>query len=389
MDSEHELLEQLDMHLDRPSSHWLFGAGISFGAGIPLMHQLTKEVLDRTKGEELLPEWFAEAQKSLSKHSHIEHILSQLGDMATMAARSDEDQLTIFGIKVPRTEIIDLHNIFRRHIAEIVRWGLREEKDGTVTKGSSSEPVVVVDDHLDFITALCSRRLGGLEKRRSAVNIFTTNYDTLLEDAIALARIPYSDGFCGGAVAFYEPSLASVDTGSRIVLTKLHGSIDWTVDSAGHIVRRRVSDAYPESAEQIMIYPQATKYVAARRDPFAQQFDHFRKVLSRGASDGSTLGICGYSFGDEHINEEIELAMMQPDNKTTILAFIKDITDIPSNLQAWQKSPWQERLYIISSTGIAQGDAEAKSLPKEEPHNWWTFQGITRVLTDGFAGACQ
>lgn len=81
----------------------------------------------------------------------------------------------------------------------------------------------------------------------------------------------------------------------------------------------RDGDLYPEKSSRVLIYPQSTKYLATQRDPFAAQFDLFRRTL--GSNKENVLAICGYSFGDEHINQEIELALRCPENKTTILAF--------------------------------------------------------------------
>ena len=56
-----------------------------------------------------------------------------------------------------------------------------------------------------------------------------------------------------------------------------------------------------------MIYPQAIKYIHAQSDPFAELFQRFRHRLGSGTDQ--VLLICGYSFGDEHINSEIEEAL--------------------------------------------------------------------------------
>ena len=64
-------------------------------------------------------------------------------------------------------------------------------------------------------------------------------------------------------------------------------------------------------------------YLATQRDPFAAQFDLLRRTLCTGVEN--VLATCGYGFGDEHINQEIELALQHPENKTTILAFVQSL----------------------------------------------------------------
>jgi hypothetical protein len=100
---------------------------------------------------------------------------------------------------------------------------------------------------------------------------------------------------------------------------KLHGSIDWFMSSEDAVVRLREGAGYPPDAPgRLLIYPQATKYEATQRDPFARLFAAFRAAL---ASDRQALlAVCGYSFGDEHVNEEIERALRRRGNQLTLVA---------------------------------------------------------------------
>jgi SIR2-like domain len=154
-------------------------------------------------------------------------------------------------------------------------------------------------------------------------------------------------------------------------------------------LRVRDGDLYPERTSQdperssrVLIYPQATKYLATQRDPFASQFDLFRRAL--GSSSENVLAICGYSFGDEHINQEIELALQHSDNKTTVLAFSSSINDV---LQKWQTLTWSKRLYIISKSGLYVGSSPFYFPEAGKELDWWTFDGVTNLLNDG-AEAC-
>jgi hypothetical protein len=70
----------------------------------------------------------------------------------------------------------------------------------------------------------------------------------------------------------------------------------------GHIFRVRHDELYPDRATDngnVVIYPQSSKYVASRLDPFGCMFQHFRTLLGTGRRQ--VLFICGYSFGDDHI----------------------------------------------------------------------------------------
>jgi hypothetical protein len=209
---------------------------------------------------------------------------------------------------------------------------------------------------LDFVSVLFGTAQAGLRERRGAVNLFTTNYDTLIEDALALGSVPYWDGFCGGAVAFRSHRFGDQVEASwyRALLVKLHGSIDWHQDQDGLVCRVRDGNTYPSTASRLLIYPQATKYHATQRDPFAAQFELLRRAPN--SPRDNTFAVCGYSFGDEHINQEIELAMARPDCRATLLAFCMEGTagllEVP---QGWRASRWGERLFCITERGLYVG----------------------------------
>ena len=71
--------------------------------------------------------------------------------------------------------------------------------------------------------------------REHPVEIFTTNYDQLFEQALERSRAPYFDGFTGASAPFFDPSsVASNDLPSRWTrLWKLHGSLGWTANARG------------------------------------------------------------------------------------------------------------------------------------------------------------
>lgn len=236
----------------------------------------------------------------LPADGHIEHVLSQLADYIAIAERSKSGKLVVGGTTVDKDVLKKAHETVLEQISEVIRWGYVKGPPEQV--GTMKNPIVQVDHHLEFIKALFVVRQAGVHERRRAVKLFTTNYDTLIEDALALTGIPYYDGFSGGAVAFWNHPFGTEepDMHHRACLVKLHGSIDWRINAEGLVHRVRLGDGYPKDATQVLIYPQASKYVATQRDPFASQFDRLRKAM-HGSSD-NILGICGYSFGDEHVN---------------------------------------------------------------------------------------
>ncbi|MDS4031507.1 MAG: SIR2 family protein [Candidatus Contendobacter sp.] len=378
-------LAQLDNLLAASNQSWLFGAGISLDAGIPLMWPLTERVLERAKSEgkpndsKVLK--FVKSQ--LSDDSHIEHILSQLGDHRAIADRSKNKNIDFDGVTLTVEDLDNLHQRILTWIAETIRWGYKPVRSSGAREeiGTIDNRIVTIDQHSAFVSALFNRSQAGIAERRRAVRLFTTNYDTLLEDALALGGFSYWDGFSGGAVAYRshrygddEPNLKD-----RAHVIKLHGSIDWHLGEDDRVWRVRDGDLYPKKISRVLIYPQSTKYLATQRDPFAAQFDLFRRAL--GACDENILATCGYSFGDEHINQEIELALQRPGNKTTLLAFARNLNPL---LQTWRTSSWGKRAYVITEDGLYVG-SDGPYLPPTTPtkRDWWTFAGVTKLLNSG------
>ncbi|MBP9100206.1 MAG: SIR2 family protein [Nitrosomonas sp.] len=380
-----DTLAQLDNLLAASNQSWLFGAGISLDAGIPLMGPLTNRVLTLAETEEepndIKVLQFVKSQ--LSDDSHIEHILSQLGDHRTIADRSKDKTVVFDSVTLSVDELDKLHQKILTWIAETIRWGYKPANPsvGQEVIGTHANRIVVIDHHSAFVSALFNRSQAGVAERRRAVRLFTTNYDTLLEDALALGGFSYWDGFSGGAVAYRshrygdeEPSL-----GDRAHIIKLHGSIDWHLGEDDRVWRVRDGDQYPKKVSRVLIYPQSTKYLATQRDPFAAQFDLFRRALS--AREENVLATCGYSFGDEHINQEIELALQRPENKTTVLAFAPSLN---STLERWRTGPWGKRVYAITGDGLYVGaDGPHSPSTAQAKRDWWTFAGVTKMLNSG------
>ncbi|MEL7656857.1 MAG: SIR2 family protein [Bacillota bacterium] len=378
--------KQVDELLASNKLSWLFGAGISVDAGIPLMGPLTLRIFTKAREDGSSPTLrLLETIKSqLPGDCHIEHILSHIADYATIAERSKDKTIKITNdINLDHNTLVEIHSEILRWIAEIIRWGYVPQSDTTPEQvGSRGNSIVKIDGHCAFINAIFNRTQAGIAARRHAIKFFTTNYDTLLEDALSMGCLSYWDGFSGGAVAYrsYHYGDKEPEPGEyRAHVIKLHGSIDWHLGEDDQIWRVRDGDLYPEKKSRVLIYPQATKYLATQRDPFASQFDLFRRTL--GLSSENVLAICGYSFGDEHINQEIELALRRSENKTTILAFVPELND---TLEHWRTLPWSKRLYIITASGIYSGvQSPMRSQVGGQPQDWWKFEGITKLLSNG------
>ena len=192
-----DTLAQLDNLLGASNQSWLFGAGISLDAGIPLMWPLTERVFTKAKDtgepDDIKVLEFVKGQ--LTDDSHIEHILSHLGDHRTIADRSKNKNVAFGAVTLSINDLDALHQRILAWIAETIRWGYKPAKAGGLAEeiGTREKPIVAIEHHASFVSALFNRNQAGIAERRRAVRLFTTNYDTLLEDALALGGFSYWD----------------------------------------------------------------------------------------------------------------------------------------------------------------------------------------------------
>lgn len=135
--------------------------------------------------------------------------------------------------------------------------------------------------------------------RAVPVEIFTTNYDLLMEQALEEQGVPFYDGFSGSRYPFFDIHSVQENELPRYWarLWKLHGSVNWKTLKGGVC---RVSKDVVGSPE--LIYPSKLKYDQSRKMPFLAMSDRLTNFLLK---PQAVLFVCGYSFGDEHINDTI------------------------------------------------------------------------------------
>ena len=207
------------------------------------------------------------------------------------------------------------------------------------------------------------------------------NYDTIIEDALALEDISYADGLSGGSTAWWDPN--SFDANGLLArVIKIHGSIDWR-QFQDELTPRRVGPSVelPNDSElPVLIWPSSTKYQEAQLDPFAQLLDRARQAMKPPPGAQRLLVICGYSFGDNHINLELDKALREPGGKLTIAAFT-DNNEPEGLLKQWNEDiSVRERVLVFAKQGFFHGENRSAS---EEEFPWWKFETLTQILKGG------
>ena len=275
-----EAIGNLLEKLGQPRRHLsvLLGAGASMAAGLPDLAGLAEAVRDRLEASE------RGHYDRLINGRNLEIVLSQL--------------------RLARSLLESAGGEFD---------GLTAETAGILDRSITSAIAAIVAREEDAPTEAHERLAAWLGRsiRASALEVFTTNYDLLLERAFELRGVPYFDGFVGVFRGEFRPDLIEPDEALEsarppagwVRLWKLHGSVSWVIDNAA--ARRIVRlGRYPVQSPDAMlaIYPSAEKYEESRRMPFLALTDRFRRAL---ATPESTTLTVGFSFRDQHLNELI------------------------------------------------------------------------------------
>jgi hypothetical protein len=213
---------------------------------------------------------------------------------------------------------------------------LKSER-GIATAGSENTETAF-NALVNFLMSFASRT-----GTRDRLNIFTTNYDRVIEAGAEIAGLHLIDRFIGNLFPIFRSSRLDLDMhynppGIRgeprylegvARFTKLHGSIDW-IQAQGEIRRMGLPfgaaciKAYMQApgiegtdAHKLMVYPNSAKDVETAQYPYVELFRDFASALCR---PNSTLITYGYSFGDDHINRVIRDMMTIPSTHLVIIS---------------------------------------------------------------------
>lgn len=208
---------------------------------------------------------------------------------------------------------------------------------------------------------------------RDRLNIFTTNYDRLIEAGAELAGLHLLDRFLGKLMPIFRSSRLDLDMhynppgirGEPRYLegvaryTKLHGSVDWV--QTGKDIRRiglpfgaASVDPYLQapglseaSAHGLMIYPNAAKDRETADYPYVELFRDLAAAVCR---PNSTLVTYGYSFGDEHINRVIRDMLTIPSTHLVVISYDDPLGRI---MQTYQELGRPSQISLLIGPALA------------------------------------
>jgi len=261
----------------------LLGAGCPYSikdtAGEPLIPDirgLTDAVKSKLTAENCAESWQNICQQyndDFSRAPNIEEILSRVRGLRDLAG----------GGQVRGLDKIKLESLESNICKEITNCANRKLAD-------SSTPYHNLASWI------------GAVERSEPVEIFTPNYDLLVEQAFEELRLPYFDGFVGAHEPFFDPYAIEFDKlpPRWTRLWKLHGSINWrsrAVDGVVNVWRSGVAEG-----GDVVIHPSHLKYEQSRKMPYLALMDRLKRFLS---TPSAALVIVGYSFADQHLNDVI------------------------------------------------------------------------------------
>jgi hypothetical protein len=189
---------------------------------------------------------------------------------------------------------------------------------------------------IPFLMSFASRTAS-----RERLNLFTTNYDRLIESGCDAAGIRVLDRFVGALEPVFRSSRLDIDMhynppGIRgeprylegvVRLTKLHGSLDWRYDKDLKVIKKvglpfgAAADhrSIPlDNAQSVMIYPNPMKDRETSEYPYVELFRDFAAAVCK---PNSTLVTYGYGFGDDHINRIISDMLTIPSTHLLIISW--------------------------------------------------------------------
>lgn len=165
--------------------------------------------------------------------------------------------------------------------------------------------------------------LKGLAERHPVIEIFTTNYDVVLELAVNSAQInvqtgrsPYGIQMRLDTTLWDAPGEPLENKYGR--LTKLHGSVDWQYENGNIIVGS--SNFTGNHQNHLILYP------GYKGEPDIEPFRKFHEHLRAVVQKAELAIFVGFAFRDEHVNAI--LSTMSPATPKFVINKDDDIPDV-------------------------------------------------------------
>jgi hypothetical protein len=372
-----ELLKEMRVRfgtiLKTENVSFLLGAGVSLSAGglslANIPKPLEKALLDKAaleQEEEVVPEWIILFYKIVSALSKINILFESRSELFQS---SDEKDIPAIGLNLENC-LCQMHAWYVGMLEVTESFNLAGDNELTIEK---TQLVYLINAITDSLAKLLDLPKDGIDEplyhhRRfikkvltrplnlRRVNLFTLNYDTMIEQAGDAEGTILVDGFVGTLrrvfrpesydIDFYFPAQTTEGTVHRfdraLHLYKLHGSITWHRcepdwdNPFGLYATIYNQDCY---TNETLIYPTPLKHGQALGMPYSELFRRFGNAI---AQSQSVLFVIGYAFGDDHVNAMIQQALAIP-SFTFVVVDPEPNSEFVKKLEALK----DERVWII------------------------------------------
>lgn len=323
MENKHDPIKQIkflsqSLSNDKKPLSFFISAGCPLGVDmpdgkwplIPAIKELSQKVnteLVKEENKHLRYSNFLEEIKKDSKdHENIELVLSFARSLKDVSLGGEARGFT-------NKELIEIEKEICSYIAKLINVELPKE----------------ITPYHKFASWIASI------DRDKPIEIFTTNYDLLIEQALEETYVPYFDGFVGARNSFFD--LRAIESNSIpqhwTRLWKIHGSLNW-YQSKNAVHRSTGSNI--QNQESHLIYPSHLKYDQSRKMPYLALIDHLTNSIK---NEPAILITSGYSFNDEHINDAILNALKANPTSIVIALLFGNLSDYPRAEEIAKRRP--------------------------------------------------
>ncbi|EPI27199.1 SIR2 family protein [Enterococcus faecalis] len=238
--------------------------------------------------------------------------LQELADKSkyTIKVEIDGEYNTEFNLEDFLSNVLTYENFIDGTPEEIEKF--KESKDKIlqlIKENTTYDFKSDIMNHGRFLKVL-SKKI----KKPNKLNIITTNYDTLFEDAGEQLNFTFIDGFTFSSTPTFDSDMfewnlikdipnvktKELEYKSNVVnLLKIHGSLTWERSRSEKNIIRKPKQTVNNP---IMIFPSSNKYAQSYEEPYFELFTKFQELLKR---QNTLLITVGFSFADNHISKMI------------------------------------------------------------------------------------
>jgi hypothetical protein len=323
MSNTHDPIKQIkflsqSLSNDKKPLSFFISAGCPLGVTMPdgewplipaikeLSQKVNAELIKEGKADLRYAEFLEEIKKDSKDHENIELVLSFARSLKDVSLGGEARGFT-------NKELIEIEKEICSYIAKLINVELPKD----------------ITPYHKFASWIASI------DRDKPIEIFTTNYDLLIEQALEETYVPYFDGFVGARNSFFD--LRAIESNSIpkhwTRLWKIHGSLNW-YQSKNAVHRSTGSNI--QDQESHLIYPSHLKYDQSRKMPYLALIDHLTNSIK---SEPAIQITSGYSFNDEHINDAILNALKANPTSIVIALLFGKLSDYPRAEEIAKRRP--------------------------------------------------